>query len=120
VEGEQEGMAALDVPAHLRIHLLVGAALALVFDNAITLADGLQGEDAGAVDGGPAGGNLAGHSGFQEMRRGSNPDILARSGVKSPFAAAQNRQFWYDMRTPNRTPAPCSASPASPTTPPCC
>ena len=44
-----------------RIHFLVGAAAALVFDQALALRDRLCGEHAVAVDGGLAGGDLLGH-----------------------------------------------------------
>src|SRR5690606_21315990 len=61
VEGEQEGVAALDVPALLVVHLLVGPALALVLDDALAPGDGEQGENAVAMDPGLAGGDFAGH-----------------------------------------------------------
>src|SRR3546814_4817889 len=71
VEGEQEGVAALDVAADIGINLLVRPALALVFDDALALADRLQGENAIAVDTGLAGGDLAGHSGYSVRRQAS-------------------------------------------------
>src|SRR5690606_32373340 len=61
VQGEQEGVAALDVPALLVVHLLVGPALALVLDDALAPGDGEQGENAVAMDPGLAGGDFAGH-----------------------------------------------------------
>src|SRR5690606_26944156 len=61
VEGEQEGVAAFDVPALVVVHFLVGPALALVLDDALALGDGEQGENAVAMDPGLAGGDFAGH-----------------------------------------------------------
>jgi len=57
----RKGVAAFDIAAVARVHLVVGAAAALVFDQALALVDRQRGEHAVAVDGGLAGGDLLRH-----------------------------------------------------------
>src|SRR5690606_38420143 len=100
VQGEQEGVSALDVAAFVGIHFLVGAALALVLDDALALADRLQREHALAVDSGIAGDDLAGHSWISVLRRGSKSCIVARSRVKSPSGVPFRQLTGISTRLP--------------------
>src|SRR5690606_39290561 len=113
VRREQEGVAALDVAALLGVHLLVGAALALVFDDPLALGDRAQGEHAVAVDVGLSGGDLAGHSAFLWDDDGSKPGIVARSGVKWPCAGTQKQTILVCYRERNGPPG-CQRAPRHP------
>src|SRR5690606_27090493 len=88
VEGEQEGVAALHVAGAVGGDLGMGAALAPVLDDALALADGLDGKYAVAVDGRLAGGDLAGHG---RSRRQREPAILAHAGAGANPAADVRR-----------------------------
>ena len=81
IEGEQERVAGVDVAALAGIDFLVGAARALVFDDALALGDRLDGEYAVAMDGGATGGDLARHA---ESGNDERADILARIGRITP------------------------------------
>src|SRR5690606_14008692 len=93
VEREQEGVPALDVAAGIGVDLVVGAAQALVLDDALAPADGLHGEHASAVDGGFAGDDLAGHgrSVAEAARRFSPMGPTCPSPASSVTAAAGMR-----------------------------
>src|SRR5690606_16378234 len=64
VEGEQERVSRVGIAGVAGIDLGVGPAAPLVLDDPITLADGLDGEHAIAVDGGATGDDLARHAGL--------------------------------------------------------
>src|SRR5690606_17154790 len=105
VEGEQEGMAVLVLVAVFLVHLVVGAEHALVADDALALLDGFGGENAVAVDGRKACGDLLlGHCVVPDD--GGKPPIMAHPAGAPAMRQERTRQApvqYIAMPRPNAT-----------------